>query len=96
MCSITDAMPAPVTVPALAALIEHAHEVTTAVAAALASDPALLAAVPDALLESMALELHAAVDAATAAATVVTGRVDQQIGDVLGLTLMGLVLSFFV
>jgi hypothetical protein len=89
MCSITDATPAPVTVPALAALVKHAHEVNTAVAAALGSDPALLAAVPDALLESMALELHAAVDTATAAATVVTGRVDRQIGDVQGLLIGG-------
>jgi len=89
MCSITAATPAPVTVAALAPLIEHAHEVNTAVAAALASDPTLLASVPDALLESMALELHAAQDAVEAAATVVTGRVDQQIGDVQGLLIGG-------
>ena len=90
MCSITDATPAPVTVPALAALVEHLHEAATAVTAALSSDPVLLAGVPDALLESMALELHGSVDAATAAATVVTGRVDQQIGDVRGLLVGGL------
>ena len=89
MCSITAATPAPVTVAALAPLIEHAHEVNTAVAAALASDPTLLASVPDALLESMALELHAAQDAVEAAATVVTGRVDQPIGDVQGLLIGG-------
>jgi len=89
MCSITDATPAPVTVPALAALVEHLHDAATAVTAALASDPTLLAGVPDDLLESMALELHTAVDAATAAATVVTGRVDQQIGDVQGLLIAG-------
>jgi hypothetical protein len=56
MCAITDAMPAPVTVQALATLVEHLHEAATAVTAALASDPALLAGVPAALLESMALE----------------------------------------
>jgi len=89
MCSITDATPAPVTVAGLAALVEHAREVTAAVAAALASDPTLLASVPDALLESLALDLHAAHDSADAAATVVTGRVDQQIGSVQGLLIGG-------
>ena len=61
MCSITDASPAPVTAPALAALVEHLHEAATAVTAALSSDPVLLAGAPDALMESMALELHGSV-----------------------------------
>ena len=89
MCSIIDATPTPVTVPALAALVEHLHQAATAVPAALASDPTLLASVPDDVLEALALELHAAHDAVEAAATVVTGRVDQQIGSVQGLLIGG-------
>jgi hypothetical protein len=84
MCSITDATPTPVTVPVLAVLVEHLRKAATAATAALASDPTLLASVPDDLLETLALELHAAHDAVGAAATVVTGRVDQQIGSVQG------------
>ena len=45
----------------MAALVEHLHEAATAVTAALSSDPVLLAGAPDALMESMALELHGSV-----------------------------------
>jgi hypothetical protein len=89
MCSITEATPAPVTVPVLTVLVEHLDEAARAVTAALASDPALLAEVPDELLERFALVLHAAHDATGAVATLVTGRVEQGIGGVRGKLIAG-------
>ena len=89
MCSTTEATPAPMTVPALAVLAEHAVEATRAFSSALAADPTLLAEVPDELLETLALRLHAARDASEAAATVVTGRVDRRIGSVKGKLVAG-------
>lgn len=77
MCSITDVAEAPVTVPRFARLVEHAREAAAAVGAALAEDPSLLAELPDDTLEATVLALHAAVDSASAAATVVTGRLER-------------------
>jgi hypothetical protein len=74
----------PSTVPVLARLIEHLRESARAVSIAIAADPSLLAEVPDELLESFALDLHDAHDAVGAAATVITGRVDTEIGSVRG------------
>jgi hypothetical protein len=89
MCSTLDATPAPVTVAALSRLVEHARDAARAVTDALAGDPTLLAAVPDELLEVYALQLHDALDASEAAATVVTGRVESEIGAIRGKLISG-------
>jgi hypothetical protein len=89
MCSTLDAIPAPVTVPGLARLVEHAVEAVRALADALVVDPTLLAEVPDELLETLTLQLHAARDASDAAATVVTGRLERVVGGVKGKLIAG-------
>lgn len=88
-CSITDAFPAPVTVPGFVGLVEHLREVAAAVTSAMSADPTLLAELPDDLLESATLDLHATVDSATAAATIATGRLDRKVGSVRGKLLAG-------
>ena len=82
-------LPPQLTVRHLVALVADARAAARAVAEALATDPALLAEVPDETLEALALDLNAARDAATAAATVVTGRVDRVIGSVRGKLVAG-------
>lgn len=89
MCSIVDATPAPVTVPGFLRLVAHAREAAAAVAAALAADPALLAELSDEALGSAALALHAAVDSVSASATVVTGRLEREVGGVRGKLVAG-------
>ena len=76
MSSTTDGTRTPITVAGLARLVEDLRLASRAVAGALPSDPTLLAEVPDELLETFTLALHQAADASTAAATVVTGRLD--------------------
>jgi hypothetical protein len=93
MCSTLTAIPTPVTVPGLARLAEHAVEATRAFADALVADPTLLASVPDDLLETLTLQLHAARDASDAAATVVTGRLERQVGGVKGKLIAGTYVS---
>lgn len=89
MTSTTDGTPAPVTVAGLARLVDDARRATRAVATALADDPALLAEVPDELLETFTVALHQAADSSTAAATVVTGRLDPARDDSGGLSRRG-------
>lgn len=84
MSSTTRPPEAPVTVRGLARRVEALRDAATAVTDAMAADPALLAEVPDELLEAFTADLHRAVDAASAAATVVTGRLERQIGSVRG------------
>jgi hypothetical protein len=79
----------PVSVSGLMALGREAAAATRAFAGALAADPALLAELPDELLESLTLTLHAARDAAESSATVLTGRVDRFIGGVRGRLVAG-------
>ena len=89
MSSTTDGTRTPITVAGLARLVEELRLASRAVAGALASDPTLLAEVPDELLETFTLALHQAVDSATAAATVVTGRLERQVGSVRGKLIAG-------
>jgi hypothetical protein len=89
MCSTLDATPAPVTVPGLMGLAEHAVAAAKAFTGALVADPALLAEVPDELLEVLTLQLHAARDTSDAAATVVTGRLERHVGGVKGKLIAG-------
>ncbi|MBI1379372.1 MAG: DUF222 domain-containing protein [Frankiales bacterium] len=76
-------------VPGLVRLVEGLRDAAAAVSGALAEDPSLLAELSDELLESFRLELHAARDAADAAATVVTGRLDRRVGSVRGKLVAG-------
>jgi hypothetical protein len=89
MTSTSGATHAPVTVPELARLVGEARQAATAVTSALASDPTLLAEVPDELLEALTLDLHATVGSASAAASVVTGRLDREVGSVRGKLIAG-------
>ncbi|MFN8158419.1 MAG: DUF222 domain-containing protein [Candidatus Nanopelagicales bacterium] len=89
MSSTTDGTRTPITVAGLARLVDDARTATRAVASALAQDPTLLAEVPDELLETFTLALHQAADASTAAATVVTGRLERQVGSVRGKLIAG-------
>jgi len=70
-------------------LAELAVAAVKAFTAALVADPALLAEVPDELLEVLTLQLHAARDASDAAATVVTGRLERHVGGVKGKLIAG-------
>ena len=89
MCSTIDSVPAPLTASGFARLVAHAREATAAVAAAMAADPSLLAELPDEMLESTTLDLHASVDSSTAAATVLTGRLEHEVGGVRGTLIAG-------
>lgn len=89
MCSITDSIPAPVTVPGFVRLVEHARAAAEAVRSALAADPSMLADLPDETLERLAISLHTGGDAYSAVATVITGRLEREVGDVRGKLLAG-------
>ena len=89
MTSTADDTRAPITVHGLARLVEGLLDAARSVSVALAADPALLAEVPDELLEAFTLALHSAADATTAAATVVTGRLERQVGSVRGKLIAG-------
>lgn len=89
MTSTTDGTRTPITVAGLARLVDQARTATRAVATALADDPTLLAEVPDELLETFTVALHQAADSSTAAATVVTGRLERQVGSVRGRLIAG-------
>lgn len=89
MCSTIDSVPAPLTASGFARLVAHAREVTAAVAASMAADPSLLAELPDEMLETVTLDLHATVDSGTAAATVMTGRLEREVGGVRGKLIAG-------
>ena len=69
MSSSDDTTRTPTTVRALACLVAGVRDAARAVSDVLAAEPALLAEVPDETLEALTLELHDAVDAATASAT---------------------------
>ncbi len=77
------------TVHGLARLVEGLRASAREVADVLVTDPTLLAEVPDELLESFTLALHSAADTTTAVATVVTGRLDRQVGSVRGTLIAG-------
>lgn len=89
MTSTDDGTRAPMTVHGFARLVEGLRVAAREVSGALAEDPSLLAEVPDELLESFTLALHDAADATTAAATVVTGRLERQVGSVRGKLVAG-------
>ncbi len=89
MISTTDGTRAPITVAGLARLVDDARRATRAVATALADDPTLLAEVPDELLETLTVALHQAAESSSAAATVVTGRLERQVGSVRGKLIAG-------
>lgn len=89
MTSTTDGTRAPITVHAFARLVEGLRASAREVADVLVADPALLAEVPDELLETLTLALHSSADTTTAAATVVTGRLDRQVGSVRGKLIAG-------
>jgi hypothetical protein len=89
MSSTTEGTRAPITVHGLARLVEDLHDAARAVSGALAADPSLLAEVPDELLEAFTLALHSTADATAAAATVVNGRLERQIGSVRGKLIAG-------
>ncbi len=89
MTSPTGTISAPTTVPGLVRAADQLVEAARTVRAALAADPALLAEVPDDLLVQLTLDLHGAVDAATSAATVVTGRLERVVGSVRGKLVAG-------
>ncbi len=89
MTSTTDGTRAPITVHGLARLVEGLRASAREVADVLVADPALLAEVPDELLEALTLALHSAADTTTAVATVVTGRLERQVGSVRGKLIAG-------
>ncbi|HET7901038.1 MAG TPA: DUF222 domain-containing protein, partial [Candidatus Nanopelagicales bacterium] len=89
MCSIVDSIRTPMTAAGLVRMAGHAREVTAAIATALAADPSLLAELPGDLLESLTLDLHGAVDRASASATVATGRLERVSGSVRGKLIAG-------
>ena len=89
MSSSDDTTRTPTTVRALACLVAGVRDAARAVSDVLAAEPALLAEVPDETLEALTLELHDAVDAATASATVVTGRLEREVGGVRGKLIAG-------
>jgi hypothetical protein len=89
MTSTTDGTRAPITVHVFARMVEGLHTAAREVADVLVADPALLAEVPDELLETLTLSLHSSADTTTAAATVVTGRLDRQVGSVRGKLIAG-------
>ncbi len=95
MTSTTDGTRAPITVHGFARLVEGLSASAREVADVLVADPALLAEVPDELLETLTLALHSAADTTTAAATVLTGRLDRQVGSVRGKLIAGRYASTF-
>ncbi len=84
MTSTTDGTRAPMTVPAFARRVEDLLGCARELSGALADDPSLLGEFPDELLETFTRDLHLAIDAASATATVVTGRLDRRLGSVRG------------
>jgi len=89
MTTTTDGTRAPMTVHAFARLVEGLADAVRSVAGALAENPTLLAEVPDELLEVFTVSLHRAADGSTAAATLVTGRLERQVGSVRGKLVAG-------
>lgn len=89
MTSTTDGTRAPMTVREFVRRAEALHADARALSSALADDPSLLAELPDELLESCTRDLHLAVDAASASATMVTGRLDRRVGSVRGKHIAG-------
>ena len=89
MTTTTDGTRAPMTVHAFARLVGGLDDAARSVAGALAENPALLAEVPDELLEVFTVALHRAADRSTAAATMTTGRLERQVGSVRGKLVAG-------
>ncbi len=89
MTSTTDGTRAPITVHGFARLVEGLRASAREVADVLVADPALLAEVPEELLETLTLALHTSADTTTAVATVVTGRLDRRVGSVRGTLIAG-------
>ncbi len=89
MTSTTDGTRAPMTVPAFARRVEDLLGCARELSGALADDPSLLGEFPDELLETFTRDLHLAIDAASATATVVTGRLDRRVGSVRGKHIAG-------
>ena len=89
MTSTTDGTRAPMTVREFVRRAEALHAYARALSSALADDPSLLAELPDEPLESCTRDLHLAVDAASASATMVTGRLDRRVGSVRGKHIAG-------
>ncbi len=84
MTSTTTTGEAPTTVPALVRAVDDLAAAARRVSGAFAADPTLLAELPDELLARLSRDLHLAADASTASATVVTGRLERDVGSVRG------------